>query len=570
MLLWNDRAIFHGYRDNDSSPTRPFTLVSIDKATGSDLRQVDIGPGYPALFALWNNMVLFARQDSNVLQLLDPATLAITTIAHLPGPVVSAALDKDRCYVTDNAQGVGQGRLTAVRLTDGVEIWRQTYDISTETILAQGGVIALGMRRDQGLDGQAEIWRVDHENGAVLWRINAGNRSPVLGTVMRNLLLAQIRQRDVNPDSTVTAAFDLRDGRERLRFDHPFSVAWVVDAGNGLALASHFDFLAAIDTNVLWNVSVAGAVRCTPVLANGTALVGNANGRLTSISLDTGQTRWTRTLSGALEGGGAVQQGRAFVGHGSGVTAFDPQTGQQVWSTQTPQPVTSPILATSQAVVFGCRDGVIRAVRLLDGGSIWAFQTQGFVEGGAAFDNGLYVAGSADGRVYALDGAGQLVWQFVPDDAEIDEIKSTPLIADGIVVVGNASGHLYAFVATTGALKWHRKLAGGVRTSSALQHTEHVWIGDESGQVYHLLLEDGSVDWQVTVAGAVRGRPAWLDGELYVGTIAGTIDVFDIFTGRLRRRIQVGAPVFASPVIAPESIIVADETGGVHALVPGP
>ncbi|QTN26505.1 PQQ-binding-like beta-propeller repeat protein [Rhodoferax sp. AJA081-3] len=569
VLLWNGRVLLYGTRDSGLTPT-PSTVVTCDQQTGSDLRQIDIGSGHVTLFALWNNAVLIARKGSSDLQLLDPVSLSITIIAQLPGSIDAAAVSGDRCYTVDNAQGVGRARVTAVNLVTGAEIWRSTHEGFAENIFAQGDVIALGMRREQRLDSLAQIWRVDAENGTVLWTVAAGDRKPYFGTVLRNLLFAQIRQRNDQPDSTATSALDLRDGQERLRFDHPFSAAWVVDAGGGVALASHFDFLVAIETTSLWRVGVGDAVRGTPMYAGTSVLVGNADGRLTAVALESGQTRWTRNVGGALEGGGAIQQGRAFVGHGAGVTAFDIQSGQQIWSMQTPRPVTSPILATPQAVVFGCRDGTIRALLPLDGSPVWTVQTQGFVEGGVALYNGLYVAGSADGKVYALDANGQLVWQFVPSDPEIDEIKSTPLVADDLVIVGNASGHLFALDASTGALKWHRKLAGGIRTSSALQHTDHVWIGDESGQVYHLLLQDGSIDWQVAVAGAVRGRPAWLGGELYVGTMAGTLDVLDIFTGTLRRRVPIGAPVFASPIVALESIVVADEAGGLHALVPGP
>lgn len=511
-----------------------------------------------------------ACKGSNVLRLLDPSTLSIATIAQLPGSTVSAALDGDLCYVLDNAQDAGGARITVINLATATEVWRQTYKGVADEVFASGGLVALAIRRDDTDDSPADILRVDAENGAVLWRIDAGNRSPLFGVVMRNLLFVQVRQRDVTPKSTVTAALDIRDGRERLRFDHPFSCAWVMDAGNGVALASHFDYLAAIDTNRLWSISVGGAVRGTPLLATGSVLIGNASGQLTCAAADTGQTRWTRRLGGGIEGGAAALQGRVFIGHGAGVSAFEIATGQLVWSTATPQPVTGAILATAKAIVFGCRDNLIRAVSPIDGGALWSFVTQGFVEGGLAFDGELVFGGSADGHLYALSDSGQKVWEFTPAAAEIDEIKSTPFLADDLVIVGNASGYLYGIVAKTGELRWRRKLAGGIRTSTVLQHSDHIWIGDESGQVYHLLIEDGSIDWKVPVAGAVRGRPVWLAGELYVGTIAGTVDVLDIFTGDLKRRVVFGAPVFASPVIGMDAILVADEAGGVHALVPGP
>ncbi len=279
--------------------------------------------------------------------------------------------------------------------------------------------------------------------------------------------------------------------------------------------------------------------------------------------------RWTRSAPGPVEGGPAIQQGRVFAGHGGGITAFETLNGHQAWSIPTSQAVTSPILASQQAVVFGCRDGAIRAVHPQDGSAIWSFQTQGFVEGGVVRDNALYFSGSGDGHVYALDANGELAWRFAPADADIDEIKSTPLVVDATLIIGNAGGHLYALDTATGKQKWHRKIAGGVRTSAPLLHINHFWVGDESGHVYHIVIADGSIDWQTAVAGPVRGRPAWLGGELYVGTIAGTVDVLDILTGKRQRSIRLGASVFASPVATAEFIVVADEAGGIYAIVPG-
>ncbi|WP_371816932.1 PQQ-binding-like beta-propeller repeat protein [Rhodoferax sp. AJA081-3] len=564
--LVNDTVVLFGDSKADLNRT---TVGVFDRNTGVLIRSGEISKSSRTHRGRLGDLIATAALHQASLELLDPSTLTLTKIYEAPGPIVA-----DAGPVYADAGGAGRSYLTysesnhsfgiaAVRLADGFQEW--TLSLGEKKLVwthmdEDSAYFCLLLPHDTQIS--SEIWRVDLASGGVVWRVAAPGASRPTAVFHGSLI--------VQDGTDLTVALKVRDGSELYRFQHAGRSVWAIPDEDGGALFGYGTGLIAVDTRRFWTTSFTGAVRGTPMYAGTSVLVGNADGRLTAVALESGQTRWTRNVGGALEGGGAIQQGRAFVGHGAGVTAFDIQSGQQIWSMQTPKPVTSPILATPQAVVFGCRDGTIRALLPLDGSPVWTVQTQGFVEGGVALYNGLYVAGSADGKVYALDANGQLVWQFVPSDPEIDEIKSTPLVADDLVIVGNASGHLFALDASTGALKWHRKLAGGIRTSSALQHTDHVWIGDESGQVYHLLLQDGSIDWQVAVAGAVRGRPAWLGGELYVGTMAGTLDVLDIFTGTLRRRVPIGAPVFASPIVALESIVVADEAGGLHTLVPGP
>lgn len=249
--------------------------------------------------------------------------------------------------------------------------------------------------------------------------------------------------------------------------------------------------------------------------------------------------------------------------------ALTSELGQPVWSFGTAQAVTSPVQVFSGAVVFGCRDEQLRGLAEADGSRIWSFQTRGFVEGGVASDGRVYFAGSVGGVLYALDRAGTLLWSFEPQDGTIDEIRSTPLVSNATVIVGNAGGHLYALSAADGTLVWQTRLDGGLKSSSARKHVAHFWIGDESGQVYRIRLADGVVEWKVAVPGAVRSTPAWSRGELYVGTMSGTVAVLDIWTGRLLRRVEIGASLFASPAVTPDAVIVADEAGGVHALIPG-
>lgn len=552
-----------------------YLVITVDKATGVVKSSVDIGPGLPMVFRFRNDELLMAREDFQKLQFVDPRTMQTKRTYEALAKIIDAALNGNRCYLVMGPDSDSKYRLTALNLDHLTEEWTQVYPFKCASVFASGDVLAITVGSPAGTAAPRYfIQLLDPANGLMRWSYEAGNRVSFMGIIMRGNLLVQARFRPElmhpkDPEFTLTVALDLRNGREVFRVDHPYSTGWVIDAGDDLAIANHVEYILALDTTRFWKIAVTGAIRSAPIKTSTGIVFGNADGRLICIAMENGRERWNASLPSPIEGQAAVANGRVFVGHRNGVTALDELNGHSSWISNTPNPVTSAINVYGNAVVFGARDGQIRAVSVDDGSPMWQFATSGFVEGGVSFDGQKYYSGSADGMLYALDTSGKKAWIFSPMDGTIDEIKSMPLVAGQTVVFGNAGGHLYALDTADGHLLWQIRLNGSLKTSSALLHTDHFWIGDASGHVYRIALANGNVEWATAVSGPVLGRPAWSFAELYVGTMSSEMAVLDIWTGHVLRTVVIGAPVFASPLATPDAIFVADEDGGVHALVPG-
>jgi outer membrane protein assembly factor BamB len=87
---------------------------------------------------------------------------------------------------------------------------------------------------------------------------------------------------------------------------------------------------------------------------------------------------------------------------------------------------------------------------------IWEFMVQGGVSAGTALFQGIIYAGGEDGKVYALNEQGQIVWPlangglFKTDGRIIADLKAD---ATG-VYVASTDTKLYCLEATTGKIKW--------------------------------------------------------------------------------------------------------------------
>jgi outer membrane protein assembly factor BamB len=101
----------------------------------------------------------------------------------------------------------------------------------------------------------------------------------------------------------------------------------------------------------------------------------------------------------------------------------------------------SAALADGLAVFCG-KDGVVEALRLLDGQEVWNFRTSRGVESSpVVVGRRAFIAGG-NGRLYALDLAnGEKTWEYEAGG----RFFASPAVAQHRLVIGNDDGVLYCF-----------------------------------------------------------------------------------------------------------------------------
>lgn len=145
-----------------------------------------------------------------------------------------------------------------------------------------------------------------------------------------------------------------------------------------------------------------------------------------------------------------------------------------------------------------------------------------------AFDGKLYSLDPTDGRVRWSYDSGLCGW-------------SSPALAGHLVFatfIGNAEchaarggGELIAFSAETGRIRWRRPI--GPSESSPLLAGGLVYVGDQDGRVYAFSSRSGRLRWSYDTGAPIKASAALADGRIYIGNYAGTMFALSARTGRL-------------------------------------
>jgi outer membrane protein assembly factor BamB len=235
----------------------------------------------------------------------------------------------------------------------------------------------------------------------------------------------------------------------------------------------------------------------------------------------------------------------------TGVATQLPPAQVQLWKIAWHKPLVPPIALeykprelggpsvdpVSGMVVVGTRDGWVHAYDH-EGHRAWDFQAGGHFDGAPRIFEDQVLAGSSDGRLYALElGTGQLRWKY---DAQ-EEVGTAPVVAGGLVVVMTLQDSLVAVDAKTGAWKWrHRrdpKEGFTIHGAAGAVVAGGIAFGAYSdGFVAALELSTGTVKWERRVA--PQGDFMDVDGlrvdggRLYAAAYSGALFGLDLQTGR--------------------------------------
>jgi outer membrane protein assembly factor BamB len=138
-----------------------------------------------------------------------------------------------------------------------------------------------------------------------------------------------------------------------------------------------------------------------------------------------------------------------------------------------------------------------------------------------------------DGKLYGFSQSGNSLWPPLPLPSfnSIQQSVSTPVYANGLVVVGTNDGRLLAVNAATGAITWSIQVTTG--TFAAIQSSPvaaggFIYLGATDGYCYAFTAATGSLAWKsqlinlatynqfITSYFAAMGAPLVANGRVYV------------------------------------------------------
>ncbi|MCO8082946.1 outer membrane protein assembly factor BamB [Acinetobacter lwoffii] len=193
-------------------------------------------------------------------------------------------------------------------------------------------------------------------------------------------------------------------------------------------------------------------------------------------------------------------------------------------------------------------------------------------------DNGVVFAIDPKGEVSAFKGK-QRLWQ---KKVSKDNLSSGVEAAEGLVVVGNQKGQLFALDQQTGEQKWTAQLTGALLAPSLI-HAGRVISVSNDGTVYAHEIATGAQVWTYNLANvqfSLRGMaaPVALDARnVLIASSNAYIYALDALSGvpKLQRRVAVSdgrsdiqrlVDIDGEPVVAGQFVVTTSYQGQVTVL----
>jgi len=238
----------------------------------------------------------------------------------------------------------------------------------------------------------------------------------------------------------------------------------------------------------------------------------------------------------------AVTEQRVFAADVDGdVYGFTREDGDRVWHEDTDDHIVGGLYAGYGQVLYSTREGQLVALDASDGHELWRTQLSSEMLAPAT-SNGVYVvAQTQDGHVLALDpSTGKQLWDYETSVPNLTLLgMAQPVIANGHVYAGFASGKVACLDLTTGAPVWEQRVAEpkGRSELDRLVDVDSSLIVSNGGVFTATFQGDIAVlDWD-------NGRPYWSKeisthqvlshdaSTIYVATTDGMVRAVDMRSG---------------------------------------
>lgn len=242
-----------------------------------------------------------------------------------------------------------------------------------------------------------------------------------------------------------------------------------------------------------------------------------------------------------------------------------PREARHEWS-PTEQEFDAPLTFYDGVLLAGSADGIVFALDAASGEVLWETDIDGAIMGivnvvpaGAGNDAEagarVYVIEQSYGILHCLDfQTGEMLWQSEP----VDRCDGSPGVGDGVAVFGSCAAALHIFSSNTGdrlhdvALGGDSEVAGGVAVVDGA-----AYAGSRSGKLVKADVRDGTIVWANTDCDdEAFSTPAVSDEWVVFGCAGGTVHALDRDTGQTRWTFGARGTV-ASPVIAGDKVVAS-------------
>jgi outer membrane protein assembly factor BamB len=193
---------------------------------------------------------------------------------------------------------------------------------------------------------------------------------------------------------------------------------------------------------------------------------------------------------------------------------------------------------------------------------IWEFQCEDEVRSSPVVVDGVLYVGAYDNNLYALDAkTGKFHWKYPTEGG----IAATPFVWKDRVLIGSEDRLLYAISARTGRIVWTCPTEGRIRSSARVEF-EHAFFGSDDYRLYAVNAHSGRVVWRFESLGPIRSTPIVGDEIVYVGSEDNHLYAIDLQSGSQKWKFRSNRGITSSPILHDGLVIFGSSDWNVYAL----
>lgn len=235
----------------------------------------------------------------------------------------------------------------------------------------------------------------------------------------------------------------------------------------------------------------------------------------------------------------------------------------QVWAATAGRRFTGPAVIDDEIFYGAGVDRKVYAVELSSGVTRWSSRLSGIIAGGLLLSGDTVYAATSrpQGRVFALDRlTGRRYWQ-----ASTGPVGAPLFMWKDVLIAPTQRGEVLGLDAASGAIKWRRRV-GVARVAAVPADSASVMVATVDS-LFVIGVADGKVSRRARSPGAVLSPWVPLGGSFVAGTTDSLVVSVRADDLSVEWRVNLDAPVLASPAAAGDTIYAATRRGTLYRIL---
>jgi len=228
------------------------------------------------------------------------------------------------------------------------------------------------------------------------------------------------------------------------------------------------------------------------------------------------------------------------------------KNGNQLWSYESADPITSAIIENRDQVYFGTEKGVFIALNSSNGEENWRLQAEGAIRSNPVLTAEAIVFGCDNGLVYFLNPNGKLKNTFQASDP----IGRGLLTDDSFLYFCTDSPYFLCYDLQHSKIKWKIRINGKVLVPP-VAHKKMIYVITWNGILYCLEKKSGHIVWWRNVPSRSSSRLEVVEDKILVSSLSSRLVCFNAKSGESAGYYLAEQEIRSNPVWFGSRIIIS-------------